>query len=378
MRTEIVSSLNSIDPQHWDLMVAGKTPFMRYDFLSLLQQTGCDQRWGWFPQHLLLRDDNDELIGAMPMYLKNNSYGEFVFDWAWADAYHRSGLDYYPKLVVAVPYTPVSGPRLLRHPHSHYSDETIVKALMDAAIGSSQVSSVHILFPEQQMQKQLLHYGLLPRLGCQFHWHNRHDKPYADFDDFLGELSSRKRKNIRKERQSVKNSTIRIRRLSGHEISSQQWLDFHRHYTSTFERLGGHATLSLDFFQSVGQTMPAETLLIQAFDGERAVASAFCMRDDQTLYGRHWGCDDSYHNLHFELCYYQGIDYCIEQQLLKFEPGAQGEHKISRGFLPSLTYSAHWIADSRFQQLIAEFLQRESEGIKHYQKSLMSHSPFKQ
>lgn len=387
MNCEILTSISGIDSQLWDQMVGGdNTPFMRYAFLHALEKQGCAAaEFGWFPQHQLIRDQNGNLLGAMPMYAKNNSYGEFVFDWAWADAYQRSGLPYYPKLVVAVPYTPVSGPRILVNStqlqQSNDSTLDITAQLIQAAISHAKAqdfSSLHVLFPEQTLNAQLSTLGLMPRIACQFHWRNREADKYSDFNQFLQQLSSRKRKNILRERKSVQQSPIEIRVLHGDEINDTQWRDFHRHYASTFDRLGGYATLSQAFFQEIGRTMAQQIVLIQAYDGQKAVASAFCMRDENHLYGRHWGCDQEYKNLHFELCYYQGIEYCIEHGLERFEPGAQGEHKLSRGFLPTLTYSSHWIADPEFSPIISDFLQQETRGIQQYKNSLMTHSPYKQ
>ncbi|MDH5326766.1 MAG: GNAT family N-acetyltransferase [Gammaproteobacteria bacterium] len=381
MSTEILHSIKDIDAHRWDQMLGdNNTPFMRHAFLLALENHSCEP-FGWFPRHVIHKDE-DRILAAMPMYVKNNSYGEFVFDWSWADAYERSGLAYYPKLVSAVPYTPITGPRLLIDPSvPQIEAKKIVKQIINGTLEyalSENISSLHVLFPEASMARQLESIGLLPRIACQFHWHNRQPRVYADFDDFLQQLSSRKRKNIVRERKTVQQTPLQLRISNGEQSTEEQWQQFHRHYSSTFYRLGGYPTLSLEFFQEIAQTLPQETLLFQAYDGNRIIASAFCMRDRQHLYGRHWGCDEAYNNLHFELCYYQGIEYCIREQLLRFEPGAQGEHKISRGFLPTLTHSAHWIAHPEFRQIIAAFLEREQKGIRHYRDSLIAHSPYKQ
>jgi len=343
---------------------------------------------GWIPQHILLYDEKT-LVGAVPQYLKTNSNGELVFDWAWAEAYQRSGLDYYPKLVVAIPYTPATGPRLLIAPHADrdkISTQLIQCALEHAK--QNNISSLHWLFPHEDDLQQLKQQGLLVRLGCQFHWHNlpgddvggdnfSDNKKYQDFDDYLDHFTSKKRKQIRRERRAVMEANVTLQRLYGEELSEPQWQAVHRHYCSTFDRLSGHATLSLDFFREVCHALPQQLIVMLAEHNGKYVASAICFRDDTTLYGRHWGCDAHFQNLHFEACYYQGLEYCIEHKLQRFDPGAQGEHKISRGFLPTPTWSAHWIAEPQFRTAIADFLQRETRGMQHYIEELNKHSPFK-
>lgn len=376
MSLSICHSLNDIPAEQWNTLAGTDIPFLKHEFLSALEKHSCvGEAAGWAPQHLLLHEE-DTLVGAVPQYLKTNSYGELVFDWAWADAYHRSGRHYYPKLVVAIPYTPATGPRLLIAPIA--DQRAIADHLIEHAIDNakqSQVSSLHFLFPHDKDLQQLTEHGLLPRLGCQFHWHNNH---YRDFDDYLDHFTSKNRKKIKRERRQVRESGIMISRLHGNELTEEQWHAVHRHYVSTFDRLGGYATLNLDFFQELSATMPEQMVIMLAEHDNRPVASAICFRDDDSLYGRHWGCDMRFQNLHFEACYYQGLEYCIEHGLSRFDPGAQGEHKISRGFLPTATWSAHWIADPEFKGAINEFLNRETIGMKHYINELGSHSPFKE
>ena len=310
------------------------------------------------------------------MYLKDNSYGELVFDWSWADAYQRSGLAYYPKLVVAIPYTPATGQRLLVHPDSDYA--IVAQAMITAATEHARnlkVSSLHWLFTNEQdttLFKQQSEYML--RLGCQFHWHNQN---YQSFEDYLSHFSSKKRKKIRQERRRVKDQGISLDVLHGDEADAKQWEIYHRFYNSTFDRKYGYATFSQEFFQEIAETMPRNIVLVLAKHQDEYVAGAFNVRGTQTLYGRHWGCSQEFHSLHFEACYYQGLEYCINNGMQRFEPGAQGEHKIARGFLPAKTWSAHWIADERFKAPIEQFVNHELKGMEHYIAELQEHSPFK-
>jgi predicted N-acyltransferase len=379
MHSIIIDSLDEVLSDSWNSLQGTHIPFLRHEFLSALEKHHCvGESTGWIPQHILIYE-GETLLGAAPQYLKTNSYGELVFDWAWAEAYQRSGLNYYPKLVTAIPYTPATGPRLLIAPNRER--EEIATPLIQAALEHAkklQLSSVHWLFPHEQDMQQLKQQGLLIRLGCQFHWNNLPGTEYyRDFDDYLDRFTSSKRKKIRRERRQVSEAGVTLQRLQGNELSDAQWQSVHRHYRSTFDRLSGYATLSLDFFRELSQTMPQQLIVMLAEHHGNTVASAICFRDDNTLYGRHWGCDAHFQNLHFEACYYQGLEYCIEHKLQRFDPGAQGEHKISRGFLPTPTWSAHWIAEPQFRAAIADFLQRETQGMQHYIQALSEHSPFK-
>jgi predicted N-acyltransferase len=377
MHSTIIDSLQQICSGDWNRLAGEENPFLRHEFLATLEQHQClGERWGWLPQHVLLRDDSDQLLAACPLYLKTNSYGELVFDWSWAEAYQRQGLAYYPKLVTAVPYTPVTGPRLLTAPQG--DAPALKRQLLAAAVDHARhlgVSSLHWLFTDAADTRLLQQEGMAMRLGCQFHWHNQ---GYRDFEDYLAQFVSKKRKQIKRERRQVAEAGIELETLHGAQISDAQWHTFHRHYRDTFERLGGYATLSLAFFQALAREMPQNVVLVVARHQGRHVASAFSLRGPSGLYGRHWGCDADYHNLHFEACYYQGLEYCIAHGLQHFEPGAQGEHKISRGFLPTATWSAHWIADPQFQAAIADFTRREQAGMRHYMETLGEHSPFRQ
>lgn len=376
MRSTILNRINDVSAEEWDALVSDDNPFIKHTFLATLEEHQCvGQTYGWIPQHIAIYDDADVLVGAAPMYLKDNSYGELVFDWNWADAYHRSGLRYYPKLVTAIPYTPVTGPRLLVSPRSDTLN--IRKILIDSAIALAEknnLSSMHWLFTNAQDTDALRQSGLALRLGCQFHWHN-HD--YKSFTDFLNVLSAQKRKMIKRERRRVQEQGITLEVLHGDEMSEEQWYVFHRFYESTFERKSGMPTLSLSFFMTLAERMPRNMVVVLARHNNHYVAGAFNMRSSDTLYGRHWGCSAEFHSLHFEACYYQGLDYCISNQLQHFEPGAQGEHKISRGFLPTPTWSAHWIAHPEFSSVIYNFCKQEQAGMEHYINDLNQHSPYK-
>ena len=376
MRSTILNNINDVSAEQWNRLIEGDDPFIQHAFLATLEEHDCvGQTYGWIPQHIAIYDDADVLIGAAPMYLKDNSYGELVFDWNWADAYHRSGLQYYPKLVTGIPYTPVTGPRLLVAKEADQSSTR--QRLIEAAISlaeNNNLSSMHWLFTNEIDTQALKESGLSMRLGCQFHWQNHN---YKDFDEFLQTLSSQKRKKIKRERRRTQEQDIELEVLHGDEMSEEQWHIFHRFYESTFERKSGMPTLSLSFFMALAERMPRNMLVVLAKHNHQYVAGAFNMRSSDTLYGRHWGCSADYHSLHFEACYYQGLDYCIQNQLQRFEPGAQGEHKISRGFLPTRTWSAHWIAHPEFKTVIGNFCKHEQEGMEHYIAELEQHSPYK-
>lgn len=375
MRTEILETLANIDSKQWNRLAGPDNPFIQYEFLSALEKNHCLHDYGWYPQHIVLYENN-ELIAATPLYLKDNSYGELVFDWAWADAYHRSGLPYYPKLVTTIPYTPVTGPRLLVANNQDYSQCATI--LIEATIKHAEqinASSMHWLFTDQRDSQFLELQGHAMRLGCQFHWHN---KNYEDFDHFLAHLTSSKRKKIKRERRYVNEQNVQLEIRHGNEMTDELWQTYHDFYVSTFDRKSGMPTLQLNFFREIGETMPENIVIVFAKYEGKYVASALNMRDRSTLYGRHWGCNQEFHSLHFEACYYQGLEYCIKHNLSRFEPGAQGEHKISRGFLPTATWSAHWIPHPEFADAISQFAQREQVGMEHYIDSLMNHSPYKE
>ncbi|MEJ2643594.1 MAG: GNAT family N-acetyltransferase [Gammaproteobacteria bacterium] len=377
MKLRQLECIDDIPAEQWNRLAGDANPFLRHEFLAALEHNGCvGETYGWLPRHLLVLDDNSSPVGAMPLYAKDNSYGEFVFDWAWADAYERAGIPYYPKLVCAVPYTPATGTRLLVAPEDPHADE--IRNLLGAHAREyalrSGMSSLHWLFPDAADTGTLAEQGLLLRMGCQFHWENA---GYRDFDDFLERFNAQKRKKVRRERKRVTEAGVELEVVHGHEASDEQWRTAHHYYHSTFEKKWGYPTLNLGFFREIGRTMGDRVVLVFAYHDGRPVAGAINLRGRDTLYGRHWGCDARFHSLHFEACYYQGIDYCIRTGLQRFEPGAQGEHKISRGFLPTATWSAHWIADARFRQAIGDFLRRETVAMEQYMEELADHAPYK-
>ena len=378
MNIVFTDNIASISPDHWDNLAGDDNPFIQHDFLLALEQHDCLKNWGWLPQHCLLYDE-DMLIGACPAYIKDNSYGEFVFDWAWADAYQRNGLDYYPKLVTSIPFTPAQGPRLLASQNHNdingdpIDSATIKKGLIKALIAHAEqnkLSSAHFLFCEDDDVNILAEAGLMQRFDYQFHWHNNN---YQSFDDFLAQLTSKRRKNIRRERRKVAEDNIQIKIFNGLELNDEQWQLLYAYYRVTFMKKSGTATLTLDFFRAVAHKIRA----VFAYHENRTVAAAICFEGKNKLYGRHWGCSDNYDSLHFEVCYYTGIDYCINNQLQIFEPGAQGEHKIWRGFLPTRTKSAHWIAHPGFNDAIQDFLHREGNAMENHGAILLESSPYK-
>lgn len=378
LEVELVQSLAGIEPDDWNALGEADYPFTRHAFLYALEQHHCLLEYGWQPVFFLLYREQ-KLIAAAPSYIKTNSYGELVFDHSWAQAYQQSGRHYYPKLVTAIPYTPASGPRLLVH--RELTDKNDVIALQSQLIRvikqfctTQDLSGWHLLFERETTAKSLQQEQLVYRYDCQYHWHNR---DYASFDDFLAALSSRKRKNIRKERASVANEDISIERHHGDELSSQEWRRVHELYAGIFDRKYGTPTLSADFFEAIGSALKQQVMVVLARRQQHIVAVSLFFSSDSTLYGRVWGCDEFYNHLHFECCYYQGIEHCIEQGLQHFDPGAQGEHKISRGFLPTRTCSAHWLVDSQFQQMIHRFLQQEEQYIHDYCEELTKRSPYR-
>ncbi|MGE0486873.1 MAG: GNAT family N-acetyltransferase [Gammaproteobacteria bacterium] len=374
MRLSVVDSLADIDAATWDAL-AGDDPFLRHGFLHGLEDTDCLAPQGWYPQHLLVHDDDARLVGAVPLYIRDNSYGEFVFDWSWADAYERAGGRYYPKLVTAVPFSPVSGRRLLLAPGC---GDDVAAVLVDAGVRActdNELSSWHCLFLREEEKPVFEQAGLLARLGCQYHWFN---DGYADFDAFLAALSSKKRKQIRRERRLVAEQELVIETLVGPDIRAEHWSVFHGFYCSTFHRKWGEPRLTEAFFQGLEARLPGASVLILARTGERYVAGAFALRGGDTLYGRHWGCAAHHDNLHFELCYYQTIDFCIRNGLTRLDAGAQGEHKLARGFVPVKTWSMHWIGERGFRRAVADFLAREQAALEAYIAGLDDHLAFRQ
>ncbi len=378
MEARFHHSIEEIDAQAWDRLVRDGNPFLKHAFHAALERHGCvGEQFGWQPNHLAVYHEG-RLVGLSPLYIKMNSYGEFVFDHAWADAYRRAGLVYYPKLVSAIPYTPATGTRLLIDPQVERAE--VVGALVASTLEwakSSGCSSMHWLFTTPQESEELQAFGMMERLGVQFHWSN---PGYRNFEEFLDRLNAKRRKNIRRERKRALEQGISFRLLHGPEVSAQQWRVFARFYAKTFEERFSLPTLNLGFFEEIGRTLGNQVILVLAYqDPEHlCVAGALLYRSDSVLYGRHWGAARQFDSLHFETCYYQGIEYAIAHGLRHFEPGAQGEHKIWRGFLPTLTRSCHWIADRRFSLAIEDFLQRERPAMLGYQSDLAASSPYRQ
>ncbi|CDG82076.1 GNAT family N-acetyltransferase [Janthinobacterium agaricidamnosum] len=373
-RTGIVSSLAEIGEPAWTGLLsqqANRNPFLSYAFLHALHESACAAPdTGWQPQYLALWQ-GDTLAAAMPLYVKSHSYGEYVFDWAWADAYRQHGLEYYPKLLSAVPFTPVSGNRLLA------SDAAARAALIDFLCAQQQgagLSSTHILFPPEQEALQLQQAGFMLRSGVQFHWLN---PGYRDFDEFLATLEHKKRKNIRAERRKVAEAGVLMRQVRGSDATRADWQLFHRCYANTYAEHRSTPYLSLEFFLRIGETMPQNILLVIAERDGQAIASSMVIHTDDTLFGRYWGALEHVPCLHFETAYYQPLEFCIRQKIATFEGGAQGEHKMARGFLPQKTWSVHWLAHPSFSDAVERFLQRESGGIDAYLDELNDHSPFR-
>jgi predicted N-acyltransferase len=356
----------------WDALRANANPFVSHAFLHMLERTGCIRPdWGWQAHHLGLYED-DRLVAAAPLYLKGNSHGEFVFDWSWAGAWERAGGDYYPKLLNAVPYSPVPGPRLLagrdaRAPH-------LRQALVEAMCAETErlgLSSVHANFLEDA---ELDAFGgdWLSRSDVQFHWHNH---GYRGFDDFLATLKAKKRKNIRHERAQVQASSLDIRMRDGASLDKDAWRQIHALYAGTFDAKGNHAALTRGFFEALGDLGDAVQVAC-AMDGERIEAMALFLQSDTALYGRYWGARVEVPGLHFELCYYRGIEHAIARGLERFEPGAQGEHKLARGFVPVRTHSRHYLAHPQFRRAVREALIHEAQAMDDYAAELATHAPY--
>jgi predicted N-acyltransferase len=369
----VVDSLAGVDPAEWNAL-AGPQPFVRHEFLSALLETGCaSRRSGWLPRFVLLRRAG-ALAGAMPLFAKSHSYGEYVFDWAWADAHERHGVEYYPKALSAIPFTPVRGRRLLA------AGKAEREALLAAALDVGRdCSSLHVLFPADDEAALMEARGMLLRRTVQFHWRN---DAYADFEAFLARLSHSRRKNIRQERRRVREAGVAFRWLEGAGIEARHWEFFNRCYRTTYAAHGSSPYLNLDFFRRLGASLPQHTAMVLAGRGSQPefqpIAAALFLRDETTLYGRYWGAVERVPLLHFECCYYQAIEYAITRGLQTFEGGAQGEHKLFRGLMPVETLSAHWLAHPQFARAVEQFLEREGTRVARYVDELCEHSPFKQ
>ena len=374
MSIRFIESLAEVPAARWDALVAASgagNPFLSHAFLLALEQSGCaTPATGWHMRFPTLWRDG-ALLGALPLYAKTHSWGEFVFDWAWAEAYQRHGLRYYPKLVAAVPFTPVAGARLLAAT-SEARGELLAAAREWAE--TSGASGLHCLFPTELEAKEMRDRGMLLRKGVQFHWRN---PGYGDFEDYLAAMRHDKRKKIRQERRQVRDAGITFEHLRGAAITAAHWAFFQRCYARTHEQFNSPQALNLDFFLRIGAGMADNLLLIVALRDGRPIASALNVFDQRGLYGRSWGTLEYHPGLHFETCYYQAIAFCIDNSIATFEGGAQGEHKLARGFLPTPTWSAHWLAEPRFFSAIEDYLRREAGGIDHYVDELNDSNPFK-
>jgi predicted N-acyltransferase len=376
----VVESLSAVDAAQWDACAlapgSAGSPFLSHAFLKALEDSkSVGRRTGWQPQYLLAEADDGTLLGAVPLYVKSHSQGEYIFDHGWAQAFERAGGRYYPKLQAAIPFTPVPGPRLFARP-GPYAD-SVRDAMIDMLAkiaGDNGISSVHVTFCQEEEWKRFGARGWLQRLGRQYHWAN---EGYKTFDDFLGALASRKRKAIRKERESVRREGLTIHRLSGADIKPAHWDAFFAFYMDTGGRKWGTPYLTRSFFDILGGTMADKVVLVMAEADGRPVGGALNLAGDDTLYGRYWGCLENYAFLHFEACYYQAIDYAIEHGLARVEAGAQGDHKIQRGYLPVATYSAHWIIDPGFRRAVEDYLKRERPAVEREIEGLQQYSPFR-
>ena len=376
MKVRFINSISLIHASTWHTLVGTNYPFLRHEFLYALEASDCvSAKSGWLPMHLVVESEDGRLLAAMPLYLKSHSYGEYVFDWSWAEAYENHGLAYYPKLLAAIPFTPATGQRLVKA--ADCSDEVTAVAAKALQFKAQQLgaSGWHVLFLEKDELAQWTSTGAEIRLGCQFHWHN---EGYTDFDGFLAAMNSKKRRTLRKERDSLTAQGIQFQRLTGEAITPLLWQRFQAFYQLTNLKYNRHqGYLTPDFFEHIYLTMRDSLLLVVAFDGEEAIAGALNFMGGNTLYGRYWGCTREVEFLHFETCYYQGIEYCIQQGIQRFDSGAQGEHKVARGFRPTLTYSAHWLQHTGFRQAVKRFLVEEGVGIKHYCDEMTKALPFR-
>jgi predicted N-acyltransferase len=374
-RVRFLKSISDVDAASWNALAGSVQPFVRHEFLLALELSGCAvPRTGWTARHVLIEDPSGRVRGAMPLYRKGHSRGEFVFDFSWANAYAQHGLKYYPKLLTAIPFTPVAGPRLLVEPGPDAA--ALTAALMQAAADyarSEDLSSWHVLFPGERDLAALRGAGLIERRDCQFHWFNR---GYESFDAFLAGFTAEKRKKAKRERRRVAEAGIEFDTRLGGEMDDALWDPVYAFYADTFYRHGHEPYLNLDFFKRIAAAMPERLMLKIARHGAEPIAVAIFFVGDDALFGRYWGAGGNFHSLHFETCYYQGIEYCIEHGLQRFEPGTQGEHKVPRGFVPTLTSSLHDIVDPRFSTAIRDFARREAIGVDRYAASVNEHIPY--
>jgi len=371
-----VESIATLPRKKWNQIAGQEVPFLQHEYLSALEESGSvSPSTGWHPRHLKIEREG-EIIALMPLYLKEHSQGEYVFDQGWANAFHQNGLNYYPKWLTAIPFTPCQSTRvLIKDGSDHKMVYESILQFFQKENADNEAATWHCLFVDQNEQQHLESLGLLIRKDVQFKWFNR---GYSSFEAYLQRLSARKRKNIKRERRRIKEQGIQLIRLSGIEVSDEQWQVFFDFYKMTYLKYRMNAYLNRSFFKLIAEQMAERLLLTFAIKEGRYVGAALSLIGSNTLYGRYWGCYEAFNNLHFEVCYYQGIEYCIENNLAQFDSGAQGEHKISRGFEPVITASAHWIKEPRFARAIEEFISAEKQHISAYQDRITQHLPFKQ
>ena len=372
-----IRTIDSVSAEAWDICAGVDNPFCTHAFLSAMEDSGSAvPASGWTPHHLLIESLGGRLLACAPIYIKSHSYGEYVFDWSWAEAWNNAGHRYYPKLQCAIPFTPVTGQRLLIHPD--WRQRGLEEALADAMVrlvDQAGLSSAHITFPTQTEADALANKGWLLRMGEQYHWTN---DGYGSFDDFLSALSSRKRKSIRKERERAAGLGVQIHTLTGNALTAAHWNAFHGFYLDTVEKKWANAYLTKDFFKRLGASMADRIVLIMAEQEGRWVAGALNLLGNDTLYGRNWGSTGQFRHLHFEMCYYRAIDFAIAHGLKRVEAGAQGEHKVSRGYMPTATWSVHWIADPSFRRAVARFLDEERRSVTESIRELSDAGPYRQ
>lgn len=378
MHIVVHDSINEINSTLWNRLLSDNNPFMRHEFLHGLEQCQCVcESTGWQAAHIGVYADisKTDLIGAMPCYIKGHSYGEYIFDWAWADAHHRHGLEYYPKLSNAIPFTPATGERwlLAQNDDTKEVSNAIIQTALDI-VEERSLSSFHSLFLTESQYQQLGDADFSQRLSTQFHWRNQ---DYKTFDDFLNKMSSKKRKNIKRERRRVLEADIEYRWLSGDALNDSAVEIMYQFYKRTIHYYGAQSYLNKAFFNYIAESFSEQTLFLFAYHGEQAIAGGLYFKSNDTLYGRYWGALNNFHSVHFETCYYQPIEWCINNGFQRFEAGAQGEHKLARGLEPTTTYSAHWIRHPEFRNAIDDFVKREQTGVTQYTEAMQSHTPFR-
>lgn len=377
LSARIVENIANIPADTWERLAGDDNPFVSHQFLHALEETGCaTNEAGWLPQHIVVEETDGTIVAAAPMYLKSHSQGEYVFDHGWAHAWERAGGRYYPKMQVAAPFSPVSGPRLLAGtgPDSDDARLTLLRAL-ETVCQKLDVSSVHVTFCTEREHKLMGIADWIQRVGRQFHWHNR---GYETFDDFLGALTSRKRKMIRKERARVAEQGIRVRPLTGDDIRPEHWDAFYQFYVDTYDRKWGYPYLTREFFEAAQARLGHRIVLVMADMDGLPVAGALNLKGSDALYGRNWGCLGDFRFLHFEACYYQAIEYAIDNGLSKVEAGTQGPHKIQRGYEPVVTYSGHYIPNEGFREAVARFCREEEREVDWEMEAYAEHLPYRQ